>query len=124
MSTLIEPQARKIRGFATSLRMGKARRLALRPPRTSRDVRFRAAIGEIADVEVLRLTLIAPDIVEMILDGRQPPALQFEQFRKSLHSNGRHNETPYTRVSAACTTLGTDSRLRHAFACARQARLD
>ena len=34
--------------------------------------------------DVLRLTLLAPDIVERILDGRQPPALQFEQLRKSL----------------------------------------
>jgi hypothetical protein len=34
--------------------------------------------------DVLRLTLLAPDIVEMILDGRQPPALQFEALRKWL----------------------------------------
>ena len=34
--------------------------------------------------DVLRLTLLAPDIIEMILDGRQPPALQFETLRKSL----------------------------------------
>jgi hypothetical protein len=34
--------------------------------------------------DVLRLTLMAPDIIEMILDGRQPRALQFEQFRKSF----------------------------------------
>jgi hypothetical protein len=34
--------------------------------------------------DVLRLTLLAPDIVEMILDGRQPPGLQFQQFRKSF----------------------------------------
>jgi hypothetical protein len=34
--------------------------------------------------DVLRLTLLAPDIVEMILDGRQPPTLQFEPLRKSL----------------------------------------
>ena len=34
--------------------------------------------------DVLRLTLLAPDIVEMILDGRQPPDLQFQKFRKSL----------------------------------------
>lgn len=34
--------------------------------------------------DVLRLTLLAPDIVEMILDGHQPPALQFESLRKSL----------------------------------------
>jgi hypothetical protein len=34
--------------------------------------------------DVLRLTLFAPDIVEMILDGRQPPTLQFEALRKFL----------------------------------------
>ncbi len=34
--------------------------------------------------DVLRLTLLAPDIVEVILDGRQPPGLQFEQLRKSF----------------------------------------
>ena len=34
--------------------------------------------------DVLRLMLLAPDIIEMILDGRQPRGLQFEQLRKSL----------------------------------------
>ena len=34
--------------------------------------------------DMLRLTLLAPDIIEMILDGRQPPTLQFEALRKSL----------------------------------------
>jgi hypothetical protein len=34
--------------------------------------------------DVLRLNLLAPDIVEVILDGRQPPTLQFEALRKSL----------------------------------------
>jgi hypothetical protein len=34
--------------------------------------------------DVLRLTLLTPDIIEMILDGRQPPGLQFEQLRKSF----------------------------------------
>ena len=34
--------------------------------------------------DVLRLTLLAPDIIEMILDGRQPPGLQFEQLRRSF----------------------------------------
>jgi hypothetical protein len=34
--------------------------------------------------DVLRLTLLAPDIIEMILDGRQPQTLQFECLRKSL----------------------------------------
>src|SRR5436190_16217571 len=34
--------------------------------------------------DVLRLNLLAPDLIEMILDGRQPPGLQFEQLRKSF----------------------------------------
>ena len=34
--------------------------------------------------DVLRLTLLAPDIIEMILDGRQPPSLQFEELRQSF----------------------------------------
>lgn len=36
--------------------------------------------------DVLRLTLLAPDIIEMILDGRQPLGIQFEQLRGSLPS--------------------------------------
>jgi hypothetical protein len=31
---------------------------------------------------VLRLTLIAPDIVEAVLAGRQPPGLQLEDLLK------------------------------------------
>jgi hypothetical protein len=34
--------------------------------------------------DVLRLTLLAPDMIEMILDGRQPPGLQFERLRNSF----------------------------------------
>jgi len=34
--------------------------------------------------DVLRLNLLAPDIVEMILDGRRAPGLQFERLRKAL----------------------------------------
>lgn len=33
---------------------------------------------------VLRLTLLAPDIVEMILDGRQPAALQMDALLKPM----------------------------------------
>jgi hypothetical protein len=32
--------------------------------------------------DVLRLTLLAPDLVEMILDGRQPPGWQLHRLRK------------------------------------------
>lgn len=34
--------------------------------------------------DVLRLTLLAPDIIEMILDGQQTPGLPFAQLRKSF----------------------------------------
>lgn len=52
-----------------------------------------ASISELAECEgiapsyltrVLRLTLLAPDIVEAILDGRQPRELTLEQMRKPL----------------------------------------
>jgi len=50
-----------------------------------------ASVAELADAEkvnasylsrVLRLTLLAPDIVEAILDGRQPATLQLERLLK------------------------------------------
>lgn len=34
--------------------------------------------------DMLRLTLLALDFIEMIPDGRQPQAFQFESLRKSL----------------------------------------
>ena len=56
--------------------------------------RYRSA-AEIAEAEgvtrsfvnrLLRLTLLAPDIVEAILDGRQPKALQLENLTRALPS--------------------------------------
>jgi hypothetical protein len=50
-----------------------------------------ASIADLAEAEkinpsylsrVLRLTLLAPDITEAILDGRQPPALQLDALLK------------------------------------------
>ena len=35
---------------------------------------------------LLRLTLLAPDIVEAILDGRHPKVLQLEELTKALPS--------------------------------------
>jgi len=54
--------------------------------------RYRSA-GELAEAEVvtrsfvnrlLRLTLLAPDIVEMMLDGRQPKGIQLEDLTRAL----------------------------------------
>jgi hypothetical protein len=35
---------------------------------------------------LLRLTLLAPDIQEAILDGRQPKGVQLEEFSKAMPS--------------------------------------
>ena len=56
--------------------------------------RYRSA-GEIAEAEkitrsfvnrLLRLTLLAPDIVEAILDGLQPKAMQLEELTDAIPS--------------------------------------
>jgi hypothetical protein len=56
--------------------------------------RYRSA-GELAEAEgvtrsfinrLLRLTLLSPDIVEIILDGRQPKGMQLEELTRSLPS--------------------------------------
>jgi hypothetical protein len=56
--------------------------------------RYRSA-AQIAEAEgvtrsfvnrVLRLTLLAPDIVEAILDGRQPKAMQLEELTDAIPS--------------------------------------
>jgi hypothetical protein len=49
----------------------------------------------------LRLTLLAPDIVEAILDGRQPKAMQLEEMTRKMPSGW------YSRCwSAPCLDLG------------------
>ena len=54
--------------------------------------RYRSA-GEMAEAEVvtrsfvnrlLRLTLLAPDMVETILDGRQPKGMQLEELTRVM----------------------------------------
>jgi hypothetical protein len=56
--------------------------------------RYRSA-AEIAEAEgvtrsfvnrLLRLTLLAPDIVEAILDGKQPKAMQLEELTDAIPS--------------------------------------
>jgi hypothetical protein len=66
-----------------------------RPHRSNRMLeagRYRSA-QEIADVEkigrsfvsrLLRLTLLAPDIQEAILEGRQPKGLQLEELTRAV----------------------------------------
>ena len=56
---------------------------------------LRGAAGEIAEAEnvtksfvnrLIRLTLLAPDIQEAILDGRQPKGMQLEELTKVMPS--------------------------------------
>ena len=42
---------------------------------------------------VLWLTLLAPDIVEAILDSRQPPTLQLDQLFKPITPSPRMSES-------------------------------
>jgi hypothetical protein len=60
---------------------------------------YRSAV-EIAEAEkitrsfvnrLLRLTLLAPDIVEAILEGRQPSAMQLKELTRAMPS-GRENQ--------------------------------
>ena len=58
------------------------------------ECRYRSA-GELAEAEgvtrsfvnrLLRLTLLAPDIVEAVLDGRQPKGMQLEELTRVMPS--------------------------------------
>ena len=58
------------------------------------ECRYRSA-GELAEAEgvtrslvnrLLRMTLLAPDIVEAILDGRQPKATQLEDLTRVMRT--------------------------------------
>ena len=51
---------------------------------TINDIAAHEKIDRSYVAEVLRLTLLAPDIVQMILDGRQPRGWQLHQFRRSF----------------------------------------
>jgi hypothetical protein len=51
---------------------------------TIREIACAERINESYVGRVLRLTLLAPDIVESILDGRQPVGLQLEKLLKSF----------------------------------------
>src|SRR4051812_34169544 len=51
---------------------------------TIREIAAREKVDPSYVGDVLRLTLLAPDIIEMILDGRQSPSLQLEQLRNSF----------------------------------------
>ena len=42
---------------------------------------------------LLRLTLLAPDIIEAILDGRQPKAMQLEELTRA-HADSVGGTTP------------------------------
>ena len=83
------------------------------------DGKYRSA-GELAEADgvtrsfvnrLLRLTLLAPDIVEAILEGRQPKGLQLEELTRSLPSKWEEQllsqiqqlaKPPDLRLSSSC----------------------
>ena len=86
------PGRRRSRGRDETLIRALAR--AHRWKRLLEEGKYRSA-AELAEAEgvtrsfvnrLLRLTLLAPDIVEAILDGRQPKALQLEELTRTLPS--------------------------------------
>ena len=52
--------------------------------RTIKEIAAKERVDVSYIAEVLRLTLLAPDLVEISLDGRHPPAWQLRRFRKSF----------------------------------------
>jgi hypothetical protein len=69
------------------------------------ECRYRSA-GELAEAEgvtrsfvnrLLRLTLLAPDIVEAILDGRQPKAMQLEDLTRVVLTTWDEQKLSCTR---------------------------
>src|SRR5579871_1698246 len=51
---------------------------------TIKDLAVKEGVDVTYVAEVLRLTLLAPDVVETILNGQQPAGWQLRRFRKSL----------------------------------------
>lgn len=51
---------------------------------TIRELAAAEKVGESYACRLLRLTLLAPGIIEAILDGRQPPGLQLSDLTKPL----------------------------------------
>jgi hypothetical protein len=63
--------------------------------------------GELAEAEgvtrsfvnrLLRLTLLAPEIVEAILEGRQPRAMQLEELTRAMPSAGGTTTSLHVRA--------------------------
>jgi hypothetical protein len=60
---------------------------------TIREIAAAEKINETYVGRVLRLTLLAPDIVEAILNGRQPAGLQLDGLMKRLPVGWREQQT-------------------------------
>ena len=67
------------------------------------DGRYRSA-GELAEAEgvtrsfvnrLLRLTLLAPDVVEAVLDGRQPKGMQLENLTRAIPSGWEEQKSAW-----------------------------
>lgn len=60
---------------------------------TIKDIAARENIDPSYVSDVLRLNLLAPDIVQMILDGKQPPTVNLARLRQRLSSDWLEQRT-------------------------------
>ena len=64
---------------------------------TIREIAAAEKINETYVGRVLRLTLLAPDIIEAVLDGRQPVELQLDRLRRQFPVGWEAQRSEFSR---------------------------
>ena len=75
---------------------------------TIREIANAEKINETYVGRVLRLTLLAPDIVEAILNGRQPAGLQLDGLQRRFPVEWRDQQAVFLRIAVRPTSMARD----------------